>query len=659
MRLQARLSQRESLHVLPQKVSMNARTARHFRRSALLTLVVGAAACGKDAPADPSSIPGSLTAESPLTRSAPAAGTIEEGVSVLVRARNGQPLSGVPVTFMVADGAGSVEMPNTRTDDRGIASSGPWTLGPMARDQRLTARVARLDSLTFTAAAQAGAPASIALPSVGLMTGTVGADMVTPPSVFVRDAHGNGVAGARVLFSVRTGGGTATGTERLTDAKGRAALGGLRLGTRSGPQDIAVAVSRLPEVILTVDAVAGPAEVARLTAGSDQIAYVGTTLDVAPVIAIRDAFDNPVARRPVTARVSQGGGVLAGNAVTSDDGTLTLNRWTMGSSEGLNAVALDIDGLPMTVYAKAVPVSTFDIQFRYLSPVTERQRAAFERAAARWRKVIVGDVVDITVTRTSFCGLQGSSLNEVVDDLVIFVELVAIDGPGQVLGSAGPCAVRSTNGVPHVGAMRFDTDDVAQMEANGRFGDVVLHEIGHILGLGTMWTYHGFVVGAGGTDPYYQGVSARAGFITAGGALYGGNAIPVENTGGPGTRDSHWRETVLNAEVMTGFVEAPGVRMPLSLMTIGALEDLGYDVTVWGDDPFAYATSPLLSGTIARRPSAPDMELIEVPFPPPDVMSATGKSSPISARITRPSPQRRLMRTVPRPVQELEVRRPR
>ena len=27
--------------------------------------------------------------------------------------------------------------------------------------------------------------------------------------------------------------------------------------------------------------------------------------------------------------------------------------------------------------------------------------------------------------------------------------------------------------------------------------------------------------------------------------------VPVENTGGPGTSDSHWRETVFRSEMMT------------------------------------------------------------------------------------------------------------
>lgn len=403
-----------------------------------------------------------------------------------------------------------------------------------------------------------------------------------------------------------------------------------------------------------------PAAVVRLVDGGDQITLVGGHLAIAPTLSVRDANDRPVSRRRLTARVTQGGGLLAGPVITDADGMASLAGWTMGPAEGLNAIDVEVDGLaPLTVYAKAVPASSFNIEFRYLTPVSERQRAAFDRAAARWRQVIVGELSNITASRDSFCGLENSALNEVVDDLLIFVMIDSIDGPGDILGSAGPCTIRSSNGIPVLGAMRFDRDDVAGLENSNRFGDVVLHEIGHILGLGTLWTNRSLIAGPGGDDPYYLGESARAGFITAGGSLYTGLHIPLENTGERGTRDSHWRETVLNAEVMTGFVEAAGIRMPLSLTTIGALEDLGYRVSIWGDDAYTYAGMPSLSGALPRRSSGPDRELIELPFPEPDVITESGRTSPISARVVRtPAADRSLLRALPRPVQQLEVRRP-
>jgi hypothetical protein len=59
----------------------------------------------------------------------------------------------------------------------------------------------------------------------------------------------------------------------------------------------------------------------------------------------------------------------------------------------------------------------------------------------------------------------------------------------------------------------------------------------------------------------------------------------VENGGGPGTRDAHWRESVFFDELMTGYV-GPGRDLPLSRVTIASLADLGYQINMAAADPF-------------------------------------------------------------------------
>ena len=54
--------------------------------------------------------------------------------------------------------------------------------------------------------------------------------------------------------------------------------------------------------------------------------------------------------------------------------------------------------------------------------------------------------------------------------------------------------------------------------------------------------------------------------------------VPLETGGGSGTALVHWSKSVFDNELMTGFVEAAGVAMPLSIVTIGSLQDLGYTV---------------------------------------------------------------------------------
>jgi len=60
--------------------------------------------------------------------------------------------------------------------------------------------------------------------------------------------------------------------------------------------------------------------------------------------------------------------------------------------------------------------------------------------------------------------------------------------------------------------------------------------------------------------------------------------IPVELDGLVGTRCAHWDEFCLQDELLTGFLTT--VINPLSTMTIGSLEDLGYEVDYDAADPY-------------------------------------------------------------------------
>ena len=75
-----------------------------------------------------------------------------------------------------------------------------------------------------------------------------------------------------------------------------------------------------------------------------------------------------------------------------------------------------------------------------------------------------------------------------MDDLLIDASVVAIDGAGGILGQAGPDWVRSASLLPFHGEMEFDSADVSSMYNGGTLYSVILHEIGHILGLGTLWS---------------------------------------------------------------------------------------------------------------------------------------------------------------------------
>jgi hypothetical protein len=227
--------------------------------------------------------------------------------------------------------------------------------------------------------------------------------------------------------------------------------------------------------------------------------------------------------------------------------------------------------------AVANEVSPFTIEVRFLGGLSATQQAAFKAAADRWTTMIVGDLPSVQVD------------NEIVDDVLILAQGAAIDGPGLILGQAGPTHLRpagagKTAFLPAKGIMSFDTADLLKMESNGTLNDVITHEMGHVLGIGTVWSLKNLLAGATGSNPTFTG----SGAMTAYKALRAATRrrrVPVENTGGPGTRGSHWRETVFRNELMSGFIAAPG--NPLSRLTVASLADLGYEVDLAASEPYA------------------------------------------------------------------------
>jgi hypothetical protein len=335
-----------------------------------------------------------------------------------------------------------------------------------------------------------------------------------------------------------------------------------------------------------------------LWAGDRQAAMSGTTLPTRPAVRVLDSNGAAIIGRSVTFAVATGGGSVTTATVNTDaSGVATVGNWTLGSTAQLNTLTATVSGAgvtnnPITFNAAGCEGggSAYEITLCYNSTLTPSQRTVFQNASARWSQVITGDLANIAGSIPAHaCGTGTPGLNMTMDDLVIFATIEPIDGVGAVLGSAGWC-YRRTGALPIIGAMRFDAADVANLEAAGQFGDVILHEMGHVIGVGTMWTAFGLLQSpssAGSTlDTYFSGANAIAGFNSIGGSTYtGGQKAPVENTGGGGTINAHWRESVLQNELMTGYLNS-GVANPLSLLTARSLTDLGYTVNTGAADSF-------------------------------------------------------------------------
>ena len=144
-------------------------------------------------------------------------------------------------------------------------------------------------------------------------------------------------------------------------------------------------------------------------------------------------------------------------------------------------------------------MARFSIDVRFKEGLNATQQTAFKRAADRWAQVIVGDFPRIRIG------------TEIIEALVIEASGVPIDGSGgpdgDILGQSAPTDFLP-NGLPAKGFMEFDTFDLGQMEGDGTLQSVILHEMGHVLGIGTVWDTKGVLAGAGMSNPRFVGPKA-------------------------------------------------------------------------------------------------------------------------------------------------------
>src|SRR5215510_5783608 len=532
-------------------------------------------------------------------------------------------VAGGIVTFTVSAGGGTTVAADT-TDASGTAST-TWQLGTKAGLDSVTATLGggSFAPLTFIATAHAGAPVAMTVQAGDSESAHVGTAVAVAPAVKLTDAFNNAVSGAVVSFTVTSGSGLVAKPTVTTDTGGSAA-DAWTLGT-AGANTLHVSVTQggvagNPHDFTATALAAGTPTQALVAAGDSQTGLTGYALNFQPALRVLDSANGPVPGVSVTFAVTGGGGSVTGATTTTDlFGVAAVGSWTVQAGANTlsgTAAGAGITGNPVSFTATGVS-SSFNIDLRYLSAVSAPRKAVFDSAAARWERLIIGDIPDISINvAAGQCGTNAPAINETIDDVVIFVTLDSIDGPGKVLGQSGPCFIRVPGSLPLIGIMHFDTADVAFLENNNAFGTVILHEMAHVLGYGVLWGGPPFglslLAGAGGSDPHFTGAQALARFDAQGGASYSaGVKVPVENcigipNCGAGTINVHWRESVLVNELMTGFLNVGA--NPLSAISTASMGDMGYVVNYAGSDPYT-VVNPLAAIRGLTQARAPVIDL--------------------------------------------------
>jgi hypothetical protein len=444
--------------------------------------------------------------------------------------------------------------------------------------------------------------------------GVAGQTLAQPLTVSAEDSKGDPISSAEVQFAVTQGGGQLSADKPKTTENGTASVT-FTLGATPGSAQQVTATANGHTVTFNATATNPPAAISVL-GGNGQSARSGVAVPDPLQAQVVDAGGQPVPGVQVTFQVTRGGGVVTGGSkVTDVNGVAAPDQWQLGST-GVNTLEATVptgslEGEPATFVATTTPASGFDIIVRYGGTPSQAQVLAFAEAEVRWESIITSDLEDATANvPAGTCGDGTPAINELIDDLIIFAFFQSIDGPGNLLAQAGPCLIRDNNGngdfevgdLPGVGIMNFDTDDLDIIEQDGSLGAVILHEMGHVIGFGALWDVEGLLADPSlppdnGDDPHFTGAAAITAFNSAGGTSYTGAKVPVENSGGPTTADSHWRESVFDNELMTGFI-SPGSQ-PLSAITIASFIAQGYTVNASAADPYTLPPAGV------RRPGSP------------------------------------------------------
>ena len=256
-----------------------------------------------------------------------------------------------------------------------------------------------------------------------------------------------------------------------------------------------------------------------------------------------------------------------------------------------------------TVTFNSLREGDFDIELVFLDSFTERHKRVFQFAARRWMSAITEDLPDYEFTQgwSGRCGGQSYEISagERIDDLRIYVisfdqETFKDEGYSSAAWASSNL-LRDETHLPVVGCMGFGFFSVGPVLV-----DVGLHEVGHVLGFGTVWNDLGFFQNPPGGDEHFNGPLAIAAFDDAGGGDYTGAKVPVEF-------GFHWRSSVLEAELMGGMQLWRPSGAALSAITVQSFADLGYGVDVTQADAYTLpgAAGKASAKIAAARPAMP------------------------------------------------------
>src|SRR5207244_3158094 len=277
-----------------------------------------------------------VVATSPITAGGPAS-----TITVTAKDAFGNPIAGATVTLAATPVTGNtLTQPGGTTDANGVATG---TLSSTTAESKTVSANINEVAITQTATVvvNPGPASTIAANSPTSQTAAAGTAVRSPPSVIVKDANGNPVAGVSVTFSPTVGSGTVTGGSQITNASGVATVGGWTLSATAGPNTLTATSTGLSgsPVPFSATGTAGTAATIAANSATSQTATAGTAVRARPSVNGNDANGNPVAQVAVTFAVAPGNGTITGGSQTTNgSGIATVGSWTLSATAGSNTL---------------------------------------------------------------------------------------------------------------------------------------------------------------------------------------------------------------------------------------------------------------------------------------------------------------------------------
>lgn len=269
--------------------------------------------------------------------------------AAIVRDANGTPVAGIPVTFSVASGGGSIAGEVAATGADGIARVGSWTLGTTAGENTLHAQVEGLElegsPATFAATGVAGpvSPEQSTLAASPALIPASNGDAASTLTATARDAFGNPIRDLAVTFSATGSGNVLTQPQQPTDAAGLAT--GRLAATVAGARVVSASIAGQTIAATAAVTVTAAAPVAENSSASVGNGTAGSRTTV--IVELKDAFGNPVAGAGGSISVGVTGANGATGDPASDQGSGRYEVGYVPRAAGTDLITVLVSGAPV------------------------------------------------------------------------------------------------------------------------------------------------------------------------------------------------------------------------------------------------------------------------------------------------------------------------